>query len=187
MKSITSVTVLFIILIGGTSFAEDDQPAENSYDKYKAIYEQNMFSKNRRPPRNERQARQVETTRTLAIYILRGIAAEEGRAHKVAFIEEQISGQSQTAEIGTTILDGRITKIHLDYILFEENGTTRKIKLGAEIGTSSTTVMVDAEETDEPGETETKAEEETTEDSSSTEEGDTLKKLMERRKRELGT
>ena len=189
MRSIKLIIIVFLLFAGGVSFAAEDQAkGKNSYEKYKVIYERNMFSKDRLPPRQERaEARQVRTTKVLAIYVLRGIAAEAGRAHKFAFVEEQVSGESMMTKIGTTVLGGRITDIQMNYVLFEEDGKTRKIKIGEEFGTTSTTVMTDAEEPADENDDDNKATEEKTEGSSSTEEDDLLKKLMERRKREMGT
>jgi len=185
MRSIKIIIVVLLMLSGGVSFSAEDR--SSGYDKYKVIYEQNMFSKNRRPPQQERRRRQVETTKVMSIYVLRGIAAEAGRANKVAFVEEQISGQSQTVNIGATILNGQIKDIQMNYVLFEEDGKIRKIGIGQEFGTTSTTVVTEVEGSPDEIDTTSESTEEKTDDSSSTDDDDMLKKLMERRKRELGT
>ncbi len=191
MKSIISLLIGLGMVIGVVGYAADDSPSgPDSYDKYKVIYERNMFSKDRQPPRSaDEGARRVQTSKVLSIYILRGIAAEKGRSHQYAFVEEEVSGQSQMAKVGTEILGGIIKEIQLNYVLFEENGQVRKIRVGEQFGSTSTTVTVEvsAENVqDEPVE-EAAAKKEAVEPPSSGDENDILKKLMERRKRELGT
>jgi type II secretory pathway component PulC len=184
--------IVFLMFAGMNSYAVNDLPmTKNTYDKYKVIYERNVFSKDRLPPRQKKPKdnNNVRTTKVLSIYVLRGIAAEEARSHKYAFIEEQISSESIMAKIGTKIIGGQIKEIQMDYVLFEEGGKTRKVKVGQEFGTTSTTVMTVATE---PADKDTAADnvtpvEEKTDQSSPEGENDLLKKLMERRKRELGT
>ena len=191
MRSVKLIVIVFIMLFGGISFAADDPPtAKNTYDTYKVIFERNMFSKDRLPPRERTERpRQIRTTTVLSIYVLRGTAAEAGRAHKFAFVEEKISGDSDVARIGTKILSGQIKDIQINYVLFEENGTTRKVKVGEEFGETSSTETRDVTESaggDEAADT-TSPKEGQAEEPSSGGESDVLKKLMERRKRELGT
>lgn len=183
--------IVFLMVTSGVCFTADDPSiAKSTYDRYKVIYEQNVFSRDRRPPRqDEPSSRQVRTTTVLSIYVLRGIAAEASRGHRFALVEEQISGESKRVGVGTTILGGRIKDIHLNYVLFEEDGTTRKIRVGEEFGKASSTVVTTASEpadTNEPtGDALPK--EEKADESPPTDENELLKKLMERRKQELGT
>lgn len=188
---LTKWIIVFLMLAGGATFAADDPPAKKyTYDNYKVVYERNMFSKDRLPPREvQRPTRRTPTTTVLSIYVLRGVTAEAGRAHKFAFVEEQISGESSMAWIGTKILDGRIKDIRLDYVLFEEDGETRIVRIGEEFGKTSSTVMEDVAESADGDETADDApqKEEKAEESTPADESDILKKLLERRKRELGT
>lgn len=184
MRTVTWI-IVFLVLTGGVSFAADDpSAAKNTYDRYKVIYERNVFSKDRLPPRqSESPSQQVRTTTVLSIYVLRGIAADAGRPHRFAFVEEQISGESKMVGTGAKILGGRISDIQLDYVLFEENGKTRKIRVGEEFGKASSTVMTDAAESA----VNAPPNEDTANESPPTDENELLKKLMERRKQELGT
>jgi type II secretory pathway component PulC len=184
--------IVFLMLAGAATFAADDPPATKyTYDNYKVVYERNMFSKDRLPPREVQRTttRRTPTTTVLSIYVLRGVAAEAGRAQKFAFIEEQISGESSMAWIGTKILDGRIKDIRLNYVLFEEDGKTRIVRVGEEFGKASSTVMEDVAESADGNETADDApqKEEKAEESTPADESDILKKLLERRQRELGT
>lgn len=183
--------IVFLMLTGGIPFAADDPSSEkNTYDRYKVIYERNVFSKDRLPPQqSDPGSRQVRTTTVLSIYVLRGVAADAGRPHQFALVEEQISGESKMVGIGTKILGGQIKDIQLNYVLFEEDGKTRKIRVGEEFGKTSSTVMTNAEEPADANEPAVNAspEEDKANESPPTDENDLLKKLMERRKQELGT
>ncbi len=169
--------------------ADNESMTKSTYDKYKVIYEQNIFSKDRLPPRQEQsQGIKQRVTTVLSIYVLRGIAAEAGRAHKFAFIEEQISGQMQMARIGTKILGGQINDIQINYVLLEENGKTRKVRVGEEFGSTSSTVMADITEPADVNKaaSDTPQKKEKADELLPADENDLLKKLMERRKSELG-
>ena len=191
MKAVLLITGVLLVLAGAMSFgAESRSTTKPNYDQYKVIYEQNIFSKDRRPPSQIRDPRPRSTrvTQVLSIYVLRGIAGESGRSHQFAFVEEQISGESQMAKIGTPILNGRIVDIQMNYVVFEEDGKPRKIRVGQEFGKTSSTVVKELDgsadtEADSGG---TAAAEETTGGATSADEAEILKQLMERRKREMG-
>ena len=191
MKSAIRLLIGFCLLVGIVGYAADDSPSgRDGYDKYKVIYERNVFSKDRLPPRSPGEGGdRVRTTKVLSIYILRGIAAEKGRSHQYAFVEEEVSGESQMAKVGTEILGGTIKEIQLNYVLFEENGQVRKIRVGEQFGSTSTTVTTEVStETEQDKSAEEGASQEKAEEPPSWgDESDILKKLMERRKRELGT
>lgn len=190
MKSSIAIIFTTVTLLGagGVLFSAPAQEApKRSYDQYEVIYERNIFSKDRLPPQQERSGpSQVRTTQVLSIYLLRGIAVNEGS--RVAFIEEQVSGQTMRAQVGTAVLNGRITGIQYDRVAFEQNGQTKYVKVGGEFGKTETTVLTAAGE--EPASDEkpaaVKPAASPAEKSSTGDESDILKKLMERRKNELG-
>lgn len=185
-----------LIALSAPAVAASDK---NTYDRYKVIFERNIFSKDRRPPRPPAERKSKSVTKVIEIYVLRGISAEAGRNHRFALIEEQVSAQSKMVGIGADILAGRIVDIQADGVLFENNGDIQKIKIGDEFGQNSATVEVEAEaansETEPPAENKTESAEETTPAQTETQntetkaadENDVLKKLMERRKREMGS
>ena len=191
MKWLINLSLSVYLLAGMTVVAAEEESAgTQSYDKYKVIYEQNIFSKDRLPPRSleDRSNRRVRTTKVLSIYTLRGIAAEQGRAQRYAFIEEEVSGQCQMAKLGAEVLGGTIRQIQLNYVLFEQDGEIKKVYIGEQFGSTSTTVTTEVGPDDEPeaAASEKAAPEKTAEQPASGDESDILKKLMERRKRELG-
>jgi type II secretory pathway component PulC len=168
--------------------AEEPDAPKKSYEQYQVIYERNIFSKDRLPPRERTGPERVRQTQVLSIYVLRGIAGKPGR--RVVFIEEQISGQTQRAELGSELLDGTITEIKYDRVAFERDGQTRYIKVGGEFGKTETTVLTAAPEaTAQEGAVpaDTAGPQTAPADSNAPNgESDILKKLMERRKNELG-
>lgn len=181
-------TITVLLLLGCTAVfsADEQETAQTSYEDYKIIFERNIFSKDRLPPR-QTPSQRVRTTQVLAIYVLRGTAVE--RDERVAFIEEQISGQTMKARTGDEVLNGCITEIRFDRVGFEENGQTKYIRIGGEFGKTETTVMttVSPESDESPSETSTSAPaEQPVNTDSSGGENDILKRLMERRQSELG-
>lgn len=192
MRLAKLIIIVIVILAVYVSLAADNEPTEKyTYSRYKVIYERNIFSKDRLPPSQKQSgsAKQVRTTTVLSIYVLRGTAAESGRAHKFAFIEEQISGETEIAKIGTKIMGGKIKAIQMNHVLFEEGGKVRKVNVGEEFGTTSSTVMKEVTESAEaegPASDSPRKEEKANE-LQPADENDLLKKLMERRKLEMGT
>lgn len=182
MRTTVIITTMVMLLFGNVAIlsAEEQEASENSYDRYKVIFERNIFSKDRLPPQTQNGTRRVSIRQVLSIYVLRGIAAQKDQ--NVAFIEEQISGQTMKAQIGTEVLDGKITEIKYDRVAFEQDGQTKYIRIGGEFGKTETTVeTTESEEASQAAPAEQPAAGGTTGD-----ENDILKKLMERRKSELG-
>ena len=184
------IVIVVVILAVYVSLAADNAPTEKyTYGRYKVIYERNIFSKDRLPPLLEQSggAKQVQATTVLSIYVLRGTAAESGRAHKFAFVEEQISGETEIAKIGTKIMGGEIKAIQMNHVLFEEGGKVRKVNVGEEFGTTSSMVMKEVTESAEAGRPtgDFPQKEEKANGLQPADENDLLKKLMERRKLEM--
>jgi type II secretory pathway component PulC len=178
------IAMLLLAAGGGLLSAEEPNMSDNSYEKYTVIAQRNIFSKDRRPPREERPSRErVRRTQVLSIYVLRGIAGQPGE--RVAFIEEQISGQTLRANVGTELLDGEITDIKYDRVAYEQNGRTRYIKVGGEFGKTETTVIAEASE-NESQEVVTPPTAPADSNAVEGDESDILKRLMERRRNELG-
>lgn len=180
---ISVIAGLLLAVGGGLLSAEEPNAPENSYEQYTVIAERNIFSKDRRPPREERSPEQARKIQVLSIYVLRGIAGPPG--DRIAFIEEQISGQTQRASIGTDLLDGQITDIKYDRVAYAKNEQTRYIRVGGEFGKTETTVVAEASEEQSQEQVAPQA---APADSNAAEgdESDILKRLMERRKNEMG-
>lgn len=188
------ITIVLCWIPAGVFAADKPTASKKTYDSFRVIFERNIFSKDRLPPQSSQPSNRVARKQVLAIYVLRGTAAEAGRAHRFAFVEEQVSEQSQTVKVGDEILGGGIKGVYMNYVLFEQNGVVRKIKVGEEFGQTSTTVYTEEKEETEETKTAESSEQAVPEPDksadpkeSTTDENELLKQLMERRQRELGT
>jgi hypothetical protein len=158
---------------------------QKTLDDYRVIYERNMFSRDRRPPETNRRRPTRTTTQVLEIYVLRGIAAQKDE--RVAFIEEQVSGQTTKARIGNEVLGGTITEIQPNRVAFDDSGQTKYIQIGGEFGKTETTVVstVSEEESQQTASTQTQTQQ-PADSGASADESEILRRLRERRQSELG-
>ena len=161
----------------------DKQPDEaTGYDKYRLIYYQNMFSRNRHDIRQqfERFPDRVKKQVFLSLYILRGVAIQGDR--RVAFIEDIVSRRTLKGQAGTELLSGTITDVKIDGVVFRINDEYTEIPIGGEFRKteSETQVPIEAFEISSPV-----PEPQQQQDTAATNEDELLKKMMERRNREL--
>jgi type II secretory pathway component PulC len=182
-------TIFFMIctgLLGLLSLYADDAPTKRDgdyrYETYRVISQRNIFSRYRRPsvPIKPRMPVRKQSV-VLKLYVLKGVAVNGPR--KIAFIEEEISGESIQGHIGTELLNGKINDIRFGSVLFEQQGQTRRINIGDTFGKTESPAET-------PGESNTDSstpQETPKDDTGDSDENDILKKMMERRKNELGT
>ncbi len=186
--------LLFIICVGllvlpGLAEQDTDKSAsEYRYDDFKVIAQRNMFSRNRRSlrPEPKTEIRTVKKSVVLSLYVLKGVAINDGQ--KVAFIEEEVSGETIRAIAGDELMNGHIAEVQFTHVLFEEDGQTKTIRLGEMFAKKETVSEARAEAEEDASLIET-TESDTNSDTDSGEtssENDLLKKLMQRRKSELG-
>ncbi len=176
------LTVIALIWFLAMSFAEEDgNAAKYKWSDYEILITRNIFSKNRvkfipRTSRNFTAPRQQSYT-----YYLRGIAINAGQ-DKRAFVEDAIRGEYHKLKIGEKVA-GRIVKnIEPDTVTFIVDGNDLELQVGG-------LFSVMGEYTgpiEEPNEAKTAADKETTSDISGNSEAEILKKMMERRQKELG-
>lgn len=173
-------------LLGIAGWAEEAGSAQNTngyqYDDYQIVSERNIFSRSRASKRDMRDegTRRQKKVVVLSFHVLKGVAVNKSR--KIAFIEEEVSGEFTKARVGDQVVNGKIKGIRNDYVLFEEGGRIRKIKIGEPFGKQES---LDFESSDSDESTQS---EETPQSDASvpSEQEDILKRMIERRKNELG-
>jgi len=183
-NSLIGLTCVIVFGIIGLQLpAEQEKSSEDSgYDRYKIIYEQNIFSKYRRSAQDNQDSVSVSRKKSvvLSLYVLKGVVVNGDQ--RIAFVEEQVSGQSMRIRVGDELLAGRITEIQVDGVLFAEQGQARRVAIGDLFGKTETITMESV--LDAP---KTKPSVETLKiDLPADTDGDLLKKMMERRKSEVG-
>lgn len=190
MKRWTELTVVLCALCGALHAAEN-QPGAASYDDYKAVYEKNIFSRSRVPASAASDTNgAVRTERVvLSLYVLRGVAIET--SSRLAFVEDEISGQFKRLAAGDSLLNGVVTDILADRVVFKAGEQARDVRIGQEFDRVESVVEraadAPASSTDPNRPAAAPAVQKTSAPASSSSESDILKQLMERRRKELGS
>ena len=159
---------------------------ETGYDKYKVIYQKNMFSRRRQPTRRyvENASEPIKKQVVLSLYVLRGVAIQGNS--RVVFIEEVVSGRSMKAHAGTELLGGTITEVKINSVVFRQNDQLREIPVGGEFGKTETETQIEDQTLQEPEEISQPQPSQPQQQASPVNEDELLKQMMQRRNRELG-
>lgn len=109
------------VVLSGSLSAQDTVNRETEFaTKYAIIFERNIFSRDRQPHQisNEYTPTLIPPAPPVeARYILRGISKE--RSKTIAFIEQIDLGQIDKYEVGSAIARGHITSLTLDSLTYE--------------------------------------------------------------------
>jgi hypothetical protein len=171
--------------------AAGNEPGEISFESYKSIFEKNIFSRSRissagpagvsGPVRTEKVV--------LSLYVLRGVAIET--SSRLAFVEEEISGQFSRLAVGDALLNGTIAEIASDRVVFKADEQTREVRIGQEFDRVESVVERSADaavtSADPNVPVPARAVPNTSLPASPSGESDILKQMMERRNKELGS
>lgn len=183
-------------MVGQTTPEADNKPEKevqgepDLWAQFQIIVERNIFSR-QRGRRQREQDKEPERPRYVPTpeskIVLKGIVSQNGTF--VAFFED--SGSMLNVRAGDTVARGKVQALTLDHVVFQYEDQTRIVTLGQNLeGTygsgniSYNEVMEWSESsssTPSSGETAVP-----TAEPPSGEESDILKKLMERRRQELG-
>ena len=162
----------------------DDTESTDKFDKYKIIYEQNIFSKYRYSAHQNDKPEPGKKRVVLTLYVLKGIANDS--QIRTAFVEEEISGTTFKLAVGGEILDGKVTEIAESYVVFEEHEESRNILIGQQFGGSETTIETyDDFPDDSSSQQDIPSDKADTSDISG-DADDILNQMLQRRQRELG-
>jgi len=190
--------VVFVAAAGGFLWAAegDEQPADSrqaSWSDYSLVTQRNIFSRNRgrraeRSPGNDaREAPQAVALAPESYMVLKGIVAA-GRTF-AAFIEDTRTNEVFRVTAGGTIGAGTVTALTLDSIVYRQQDKEATILVGQTLlGASGQTVLTfdnlmqwsTTETAATPGGAAPAAE------ATSEAEAEMKRKLLERRKQELG-
>lgn len=189
MKSVIGWCLVMMTMTGTAWVAEGDAEQAASYDNYKAIYEKNIFSRNRYTPLSRQGGGAVRKEKVvLSLYVLRGVAVETQKC--LAFVEDEISGQFKRLAVGQQLLNGTISEIHVDYVLFAEDEKTRTVRIGQEFDRIESEVERPADEASAGPEPNTPgvipSPVKNVQPASAQDEDAILKQMLERRRQEMG-
>lgn len=165
---------------------------KTSWEDYRVISERNIFSRNRRQSNQsvftEAQKRPAIVQKEQSYYILRGITRQADGF--VSFIEDSRTMEIGKFRKGEMIGKGRLKNITLDYISYELEGGTIRVEIGMNLeGRPSSTASQYFPQFEAPSEGpfEVSSRVQTDAQAPAQDEkaGDILKRLRERRKKEL--
>ena len=106
--------ILFGVLPGGLAFAQVGDGQEGFRRSYSILLERNIFSRDRRPYRPERER---STTQALpppieSTLVLLGIGRQQGQT--LAFVEDTLTGRIERHAVGSSIARG--TKVGIRWL-----------------------------------------------------------------------
>jgi hypothetical protein len=123
---------LLTVLVPADGFGKQtSEPPQ--WDAYKIIVNQNMFSRNRRPPidPNAKSRYVVPDPNLESYYVLRGIAREDGTF--IAFFQDNRQGGTLRLREGGQVAHGTIKSITLDSLEYQFGQRTRLIQIGYDL------------------------------------------------------
>lgn len=175
-----NMAIGIIVFVGLITFVLGLEQQEKSFEQYKVIVQRNIFSRYHRiTSQGSPEAKYVTRQKVINLYVLRGVSTNG--QDKLAFIEDQISGQYIRAKIGDDISVYKIKDITADSVTFENADQQVAIKVGSEIYRQQDVEVLQNDTVKDNA-----AQADNTKDSSSvSSEDELLKKMMERRDKEL--
>jgi len=103
---------------------------QDSWEKYRLLADRNIFVRDRRAPRpaHHGPSGPAPTLDAGRHMVLTGTARQ--RDEFLAFFEDSRTGRTLWAQVGDSLLDGRIKAITLNGVEYESDGTTTMVKIG---------------------------------------------------------
>jgi len=191
---ITAVAVICILAAIGISYAVDTstEQGDGFWSQYSIIVERNIFSRNRgsravEPGGSATQARrQPSPPQVESYFVLKGIAKADDSF--VAFFEDVRAGEVIRVKHRDPIARGRIVALTLDSAVYRNDANTVDVRVGQTLEGELAGAALTFENLLEWSEIDSAAAE--ARDANGTEklsdDAELLRKLMERRKQELG-
>jgi len=195
-------TTIMLVILGAICLSGAAQtstpPPQDSFSKYRIITERNIFSRQRgrraATPRTDRErtVRQYTPPSPESYLVLKGLAKVDNVY--VAFFEDTRGGALIRVTAGAGLARGRITKLNLDSVVYQRGDNKASIAIGQTLegrlapATLSLDNLVELART-APIASSTQPADGNQPPAAETppaDEADILRKLMERRKQELG-
>jgi hypothetical protein len=216
MKTRMSLFILLFMLPGGFAFARVGDGQESFRRSYRILLERNIFSQDRRAyvPERERPVYKAPPPPPIeSTLLLTGISRQRGQT--LAFIENTATGRIERHALSSPIARGRIQSLTLDFLVYareSEEGTVdpnadpnapvegktppppqlTKVWIGQTLmgegstGSQAFTGSIGTESFAAPTTGPSQTQDDSTTPADSGEQSDILKRLLERRRQELG-
>ena len=190
---------IIIIMLGAICLADaagTSGPGANDFSsRYRIITDRNIFSRQRGPrsvgsrTSGEQSARKVTPPTEESYFVLKGLAKVDDVY--IAFFEDTRGGDLMRVTAGVSLARGKITKLNLDSVVYQRGEDSASILVGQTLEGKLAPVLLTYDSyVSLPTTASAAAAAPKTTDAnapaSSGDDSDVLKKLMERRKQELG-
>jgi hypothetical protein len=125
-----SILTLLFLLFVGPILGEEQEQGEGFWGNYKILVDRNIFSRNRgrASERDSGEAKEVVVPAPESYFVLKGIS-QQG-SERIAFFEDSRTGKTTRARIGEAVAQGKIKNITLDNVEYELNGKLTKTEVG---------------------------------------------------------
>lgn len=198
ISGIIVLTIWFFVNLGNAQQLTAPNSRDNRTDKlnnfkdqYHLILDRNIFTRNRgkKPEAPKVKVEAPPPPPVQKSYVLNGIS-RWGEEY-IAFVEDMRYGGTQMYRIGSTVANMKIKNITLDSVELEKDAKTNTIQIGSNLigeqqasGLTMQELIDISDGSSIPSTISTESTEPTETESMDTD--DVLKKLLERRKKELG-
>lgn len=185
------IFVFILLLLADVSFVLSAEQRDNPqfWDDYRVLVEQNIFSRQRGRSlrKDESKPKEIEAPAPESYFVLKGIVRQN--EEYVAFLENTRAGETIRARIGDSIARGRLKSLTLDNIEFELDANTIKIEIGDNLRGKAPTHSVTYNELIEWSQSSSESSENEAsgqEKGQSSDDEEILRRLMEKRRKEIG-
>ncbi len=185
------ILVFVLLLLADVSFVISAEQTDDAqfWDNYGVLVEQNIFSRQRgqTSKRDDSKAKEPPAPAPESYFVLKGIVRQN--EEYVAFLEDTRMGETIRAQAGDSIATGRLKSLTLDNIEFELDDNTIKIEIGDNLQGKAPTLSVtynDLVEWSQSSSGSSQSEASGQQTGQSSEDEEILRRLMERRRREIG-
>lgn len=183
------VFILLFLANVGPVWSGEQKDEKEFWDNYKMLVERNIFSRNRGSSfdRDSSKAKKITPPKPESYFVLRGIVQQNDE--RIAFLEDNREGKTIKARVGESIARGILKNLTLDYIEFGLDANTTRIVIGSNLEGKLSSPALTYDDLLEWTETSSEAPNSVTSGEGKdqqNEDEDILRRLMERRKKELG-
>lgn len=184
------IWIFILLLMTGLSFVwgAEREDEKEFWDSYRVLVERNIFSRNRSRPFEQSVSKPKRPPPVPESYfVLKGIV-KQGNEH-IAFFENTRTGEAVKVRKGDNIARGSLKNLTLDYIEFGLDANTVKVVIGNTLEGKTSSAAVTYAELVQWSESSSQTSETATPGQAELRNGqaeEVLRRLMERRKREVG-
>jgi hypothetical protein len=131
MRPLTHLAGIALLLLAGHAAVAAGAAAPDARpdrERYRVLWERNMFRKDRRVERPEVRRERPPAPPPERSVVLTGVVCRDGKY--LAFLEDFRTNTTVTVGVGESAVRGTLTSITLDYVDYEREGRTTRVNVG---------------------------------------------------------